>query len=74
MFGAFALVAHVSPYPMFDDTTTVAENLQAEEMAAIGRSEAFAGCDGEPDQYGWVRAKHRGLTLAFSQQRAKLKV
>lgn len=74
MFGAFALVAHVSPYPMFDDTTTVAENLQAEEMAAIGRSEAFASCDGEPDQYGWVRAKHRGLTLAFSQRRAKLKV
>ena len=74
MFGTFVLVAHVSPYPMFDDTTTVAENLQAEEMAAIGRSEAFAGCDGEPDQYGWVRAKHRGLTLAFSQRRAKLKV
>jgi hypothetical protein len=59
---------------MFDDCTSEAKDLQPGEMAAIGRSEAFAGCDGEPDKYGWVRAKHRGLNLAFSQRRAKLRI
>jgi hypothetical protein len=59
---------------MYDACTSEAKDLQPGEMASIGRSEAFAGCDGEPDQYGWVRAKHRGLNLAFSQRRAKLKV
>jgi hypothetical protein len=60
--------------PMLDDCTSVAEDLLPKEMAAIGRSEAFASCEGEPDKFGWVRAKHRGLTLTFSQERAKLKV
>jgi hypothetical protein len=60
--------------PMFDDCTSVAKGLLPEEMAAIGRSEAFAGCDGEPDEFGWIRTKHRGLTLTFSPARAKLKV
>jgi hypothetical protein len=59
---------------MYDACTSEAKDLQPGEMASIGRSEAFAGCDGEPDKYGWVRAKHRGLNLAFSQRRAKLKV
>jgi hypothetical protein len=59
---------------MLDDCTSVAEGLLPKEMVSIGRSEAFAGCDGEPDKFGWIRAKHRGLTLTFSPTRAKLKV
>ncbi len=59
---------------MLDACTFVAGDLLPEEMAAIGRSEAFAGCDGEPDKFGWIRANHKGLTLMLSTERAKLKV
>jgi hypothetical protein len=59
---------------MLDACTSEARNLLPEEMAAIGRSEAFASCDGEPDQSGWIRVKYRGLTLMLSPARAKLKV
>ncbi len=59
---------------MVDDCTSVAKDLTLEETVSIGRSEAFADCDGEPDKFGWIRAKHRGQTLKLSLAKAELKV
>jgi hypothetical protein len=59
---------------MFDDCTSVAKDLTPQEAVFISRSEAFANCDGEPDEFGWIRAKHKGLALKLSLAKAELKV
>ena len=60
---------------MFDKTTAVSENLQAEEMAAIWGSDAFASCDEEPDKYGRLQVKnYKGLTVTLVPHRGKLTV
>ena len=61
-------------YSMFDDCTSIAKDLTSEETVSIAHSEAFADCDGEPDRFGWIRAKYKGQTLKLSLAKAELKV
>jgi len=59
---------------MLDGTTVVAKDLQPEEMAGIGESDAFASCDGVPDEYGRIRVEHRGWTVTLYPDTGKLQM
>ena len=59
---------------MLDGTTAVAKDLQPEEIAGIGESDAFASCDGVPDKYGRLRVKHRGWTVTLYPATGKLQM
>ena len=66
MFGAFALVAHVSPYPMFDWTKTISEDLTNDEIGAVRRGGFFASMwDGVQDKFGREQVKDRGMTVSL---------
>ena len=60
---------------MFDDTTAIAEDLQAEEMTAIWQSEAYANCDEVLDKFGRLQVKnYKGWTVTLVPHRRKLTV
>jgi len=60
---------------MLDGTTVVAKYLQADEMANIGQSVAFASCDGEPDEHRRFQVKnYKGWTLTLYLDTGKLQM
>ena len=72
--GGLLFPVGLCPFPMYDKITAVSKDLQPEEMTGICRSDAFASCDGEPDEYGRLRVKHRGWTVTLVPDRCQLKV
>ena len=66
MFGVFALVAHVSPYPMYDWLKAMAKELNADKINAVRRGPAFvAAWDAAQDEYGREQVKWRGMTISL---------